>query len=78
MVHAPLLTKHVGDILILGIFVEQTFEKRQTAIGQKYVVQQHILNPTNIFCLLHHSRQLLMVAYQHKFLYSRNIVFLCT
>ena len=58
--HASLLMEHTLDVG--RSYAKQPFEKRLPTVGESDAMQQRIVCTTIPFFLLHHCRQLLMVA----------------
>ena len=74
--HTPLLTKHEDETRVVGLvrlseMTEKPFEERETAVVEPDVVQDVFLHGRGLHTLLHHSRQLLVVAYHHELAYGR-------
>ena len=78
LVHASLFGEHVHHIGIAAVALEQALEERQAAVGQADVVEQSVVHLRLLFLLLHHSGQLLVVAYEHYFAYGASSALVCS
>ena len=72
--HASLMREHVDVARVVALCglepLEQTLEERQTAVGEINGVQLGLVHTRLLRSLLHHSRQLLMVADEHEAAYG--------
>ena len=66
--------QHIDEFGIAVVLFQEPFEKREPAICKANGLQQGFFDPRHVGTLLHHGRQLLVVAYHHKLADSRTVI----
>ena len=67
VVHPSLLGEQVSQVLIVSVFLKQSLEQGEAAIRQQDLIQQGVLYSRDVWFLLHHRGQLLVIANQDEF-----------
>ena len=80
-VHTSLPCEHIHVARVISVVSlevgEQSFEERQTTVGQSYAAQFVVIYVRFFRCLLHHGWQLLVVADEHEARYGVASTRLC-